>query len=67
MRFPKCLVIFSEALNTLTCGPRGYSLCARVYEAALMKGGWRWTVVKAVDKLFWFDKKHCYKSWRCRQ
>lgn len=66
MRLTESLIKLSQLLNTITCGPKGYSLCARFYENALDNGGVWWKVVRLVDKLFWFDKNHCRKSWMRR-
>lgn len=67
MKFPKSLIWLSQVANKVSCGPKGYTLCARLYEKALNKGGCWWKLVKLVDKIFWFDKSHCRKSWLRRK
>jgi hypothetical protein len=63
---PLWLIKLSIITNTITCGPTGYSLCARFYERE-MEG----CVVHAIlrrlaDRLFWWDENHCRKAWTLR-
>ena len=61
------LVRSSEVLNTVTCGPRGYSLCARAYRNQLKYGGVWSGIVKIIDYAFWFDPQHCRKAYLYRE
>lgn len=66
MRFPIWLIRVSIFLNTCTCGPKGYSLCARFWEGRLDGRPFHSAAVKVIDTLFWFDPGHCRKSWQLR-
>jgi hypothetical protein len=52
----------SVHLNHLTCGPRGYSLCARAWAGRLAGKLLHTYIVWALDRLFWYDRHHCYKA-----
>lgn len=67
MRLPRFLIRTSELYNQLTCGPEGYSLCARFYKNKLA-GRWHGRVMTRVsDTLFWFDPDHCRTAYLWRQ
>lgn len=64
---PAILVKSSYVLNTVTCGPSGYSLCARAYRNRLEIGGIWHAVVRVIDAVFWFDPQHCRKAFLYRE
>lgn len=66
MKFPKTLVSISIFINNLTGGPRGWSICARLYEARLNGSKFGKWAVEATDTLFWFDPQHCRRAWLMR-
>lgn len=53
----------SLALNRITYGPPGFTLCARAWEARLngSAAGRFW--VRILNWAFWLDPDHCRKSW----
>lgn len=63
MYIPRCLVKLSEIVNYLTCGPKNYSICARLYERKIKGCMTSDLLVYIIDKIFFFDKQHCRKSW----
>ncbi len=63
MRFPKWLIQLSIMMNHITCGPRGYSLCARFYEGRLDGKRVHRALHTVTDRFFWFDPQHCRKAW----
>ena len=67
MHIPQWLVNLSELCNKLTCGPKGYSLCARFYKNRL-DGKWHGKLMVCVsDRIFWFDEGHCRTAYLWRQ
>lgn len=65
---PAWLVSLSVLANTLTCGPEGYSLCARFYENKLRRfDPWWCFVVRCTDLIFWWDDQHCRKAYQLRR
>lgn len=66
MKFPKWLTAISIFVNNITGGPKGWSLCARFWEARLQGSTVaRWTC-RLTDAVFFFDKQHCRNSWMIR-
>ena len=63
MRFPEWLIRLSIIVNTITFGPKGASICARLYDNE-RKGSKvsRWLRI-LTDKLFYFDPGHCKKAY----
>lgn len=66
MQIPKWAINLSMRANTLTCGPKGYSLCARFYKWYLEGSVLGFWLVLWVDNLFWFDPDHCRKAYHRR-
>jgi hypothetical protein len=70
MQLPLSLTKLSLIANSITCGPKGYSLCARWYEKGQKKGSFSYfylIVSKGVDLLFWFDPQHSRKAYLLRK
>ncbi len=62
MRVPVVLEHTSLILNRVIGGKKGWTVCATLYNRRLEgKVGGR-TMVYIVDRLFFFDKQHCRKS-----
>jgi hypothetical protein len=66
MNIPKPLVYLSVHINNITGGPRGWSLCARFWEARLNGNPLAKATVAVTDRIFWFDPQHCRKAWLLR-
>lgn len=67
MRFPKPLTDVSIAINRITFGPKGWTVCARVYHRKCIKScNVSKHIVTAIDTAFWFDPEHCRKSYMQR-
>lgn len=66
MKFPKWLIQLSIWANSITCGPRGYSICARLWEGRIEGRPLHTVAAKVTDRLFWFDPDHCRKAWLYR-
>lgn len=67
MPIPSWIIAISVGANTLTCGPKGLSLCARFYswkKEGEVRGH---IMVFLADSLFWFDKDHCRRSYALRK
>lgn len=67
MKIPNWLVSISVAVNNLTGGPKGYSLCARFWEGRLDGKPFHSLMVNISDRIFWFDPEHCRKAWLLRK
>lgn len=63
MEFPAWLIRLSVAVNNLSGGPQGYSLCARLWEGKLNGSRTCAVLVTVTDTLFSFDPQHCRKAW----
>lgn len=66
LRIPEWVSGLSIAANTVTCGPRGYSLCARFYEMRLTGKRPGRTLTTITDRIFFWDAQHCRKAWLLR-
>lgn len=66
VHWPGWATSVSICLNNLTGGPRGWSLCARFWDARL--GGSRAgaIAVAVTDQVLFFDPQHCRKAWLLR-
>lgn len=53
---------FSVLINTLTFGPRGWTICARLYDQNVNGCSRSRKICKAID---WVcgDRHHCRNSW----
>lgn len=56
----------SVRLNDWTGGPRGWSLCARLWEARLNGNLHAQAVCKFIDNVFFNEKQHCREAWLYR-
>lgn len=63
---PLWLIKLSLIANTITCGPTGYSLCARFYEGEMHGSPVHGHLRLMADTLFWWDPDHCRKAWLLR-
>lgn len=63
---PLWLIKLSLIANTITCGPAGYSLCARFYEGEREGRVVHSILRRFADLLFWWDENHCRKAWALR-
>lgn len=66
MKFPKCLSAVSIFVNNITCGPKGWSICARMWEARLRGNSCAKVACSLTDNLFFFDPQHCRRAWLLR-
>jgi len=61
---PGWLINVGVVFNAMVLnGKSGQSMCARLYENKLSGKWYGHVLVKLTDTLFWFDPKHCRKSW----
>lgn len=67
MGIPNWLIKLSVIVNTMTCGPKGYSLCARFYKRKQEKKLFGHTLVVLANAIFFFDKDHCRKAFLLRE
>lgn len=63
-RFPPALVAASVNANKLLGNKKGWPICASLYGKKLKGSRSAAIAVGIVDAMFWWDKRHCYKSWR---
>ena len=64
---PAWLIALSVLVNRLTCGPEGYSLCARFYEGAMGGSVFHKCMVWVSDKVFFWEPHHCRISYLLRR
>lgn len=66
-RIPAWLITLSLLVNKLTCGPEGYTLCARFYAGGKRGNKFHIFMVVVSDKIFFWDPDHCRKSYQLRR
>lgn len=57
------LVRLSIAINNLTGGPQGYTLCARFWDGRLGGSSTYALLVWVADHIFWREPNHCHEAW----
>jgi hypothetical protein len=65
-KYPKAMISTSKLLNKTTCGPEGFTMCARLWDRRLEGCEVSKVLVLVVDWVFETlcnDKHHCRKSW----
>lgn len=67
MNIPPWLIKVSVCLNRWTCGPKGYSLCARFWEGRLNGHPFHTVMVTISNAILWRDPDHCRKAWLLRR
>jgi len=63
MKLKALLRKFSVLINEATGGPKGWTLCARWWHGRINGCRFSRIIVAVINKLMWFDKDHCRKSW----
>jgi len=66
MNTPKPLIKLSIFVNNKTGGPKGWSLCARMWQSRLDGNPIAKAACAVTDRIFWFEPSHCRKAWLLR-
>lgn len=63
MSLKQVAIAFDQLVNSIFGGYADETMSAKAHRMSIDHGGHWLTVRNTIDRLFWFDKDHCYESW----